>query len=110
MMPLYVEADDCVSVENWAAECHVRFRIAVGADGHVPPGHHELELIAARLAEDGDTLIDTPFFALRVVLELLEELAVPVRIDDSLEDVVDDRLLFLGVKPLAVGDAWLGDV
>ncbi len=66
------------------------------------------KLLAARLAEDGDALLRTPFLAAGVVLELLEDAGVPVRVDDALEDVVDDLLLLLGVEVAA--DVRPGDL
>ena len=106
MMHFLVEAAGGVAVEDRAAEGDVRSGVAVGPQRHVPAGQYELELVAAGLAEDGDALLGAPLLAAGVVLELLDEAGVPVGIDDALEDVVDDRLLFLGVEIAA--DVRLG--
>ena len=82
-------------------------RVAVAADRHVPAGHHELELLAARLAEDGDAVLLA--IAAGVIGELLVDPLVPLGADDPLEDLADDRLLVLGVK-VGVVDVVLGDV
>ena len=73
---LLVEAAGGVAVEDRAAEGDVLLGVAVGAQRHVPAGHDELELVVARLAEDGDALVGAPLLAAGVVLELLEELLV----------------------------------
>ena len=107
MVDLLVEAARGVAVEDRAAQGHVRLAVAVGADGHVPAGHDELELAAARLAEDGAAQAGAPRLAAVIVLELLEELLVPVGIEDALEDVENERLLVLGVE--TAGDRRFGD-
>src|SRR5262245_29789503 len=53
----FVEPLGRVTVKNWATKRHVISRVAVAADRHVPPGHHELELVAARLAKDRDAVL-----------------------------------------------------
>ena len=61
-----------------------------------------------RLAEQRDALAGAPQLAAGVVAQLLQELAVPLGVDQSLEDVVDDVLLFLRVE--AAADDRLGDL
>ena len=56
MMDFLVEAAGGVAVENRAAQRDVGFAVAVGANRHVPAGHDILELVGARLAEDGEAL------------------------------------------------------
>ena len=53
-------------------------------------------LLAARLAEDGDAVLLA--IAAGVVVELLVDPLVPLGVDDALEDLADDRLLVFGVE------------
>ncbi len=108
MARLLVAAAGRVTVENRPAESDVRFGMSIGTEGHVPPRHDELELIAARLAENGDVLLFSPRLAARVVFELLEETGIPFRVNDAAENIVDNGLLLPRVKIAA--DGRLGDV
>ena len=92
----FVEAVGRVAVEDRAAERDVVGRVAVAADRHVPAGHHELELVAARLAEDGDAVVRA--VAAGVVVQLLVDSLVPFGVDDALEDAANDVLLIFGVE------------
>ena len=64
----------------------------------VPAGENKLKLIGPRLAEDGRAQPAAPGLAVVIVLELLDEPFVPVRIEDALEDVEQDRPLILRVE------------
>ena len=86
----FVEAVGRVAVEDRAAEGDVVGRVAVAADRHVPAGHHEFELVRARLAEDRDAVVLA--VAAGVVVKLLVDALVPLGVDDALEDVADDLL------------------
>ena len=96
---LFVEAFGRVAVEDRPAERHVVGRVAVAADRHVPARHHELELVAAGMAEDRDAVVRA--VAARIVAELLIDPGVPLGADDPLEDPADDRLLVFGVESAA---------
>src|SRR5688500_3886557 len=85
-------------MEDRPAERDVRCAVAVGPDGHVPAGHDELELVAARLAEDGATQPAAPRLDVVIVLELLDEALVPVGVENTLEDVEQDRSLLVRVE------------
>ena len=102
----FVEAFGRVAVEDRAAEGDVLSRVAVAADRHVAAGHHELELLGARLAEDGDAVLLA--VAAAVVFELLVDAFVPLGIDDALEDAADEVLLVLGVE-VVILDEVVGD-
>src|SRR5262249_2396833 len=62
-----------------------------------------LKFTGARAAENGDTLILSPFVTERVVLELPQKTVIPGRVDDPFEDVVNQPLLFPG-KEIAADD------
>src|SRR5207253_2941831 len=98
MAGLLVEAAGGVAVKDRPAKGGVHLGMAVRANGHVPAGHDELKLVAARRAEDGDVLLRAPGLAVGVVLELLQELGVPFRVDDVPENIVNDGLLLFGVE------------
>ena len=102
---LFVEALGRVAVEDRAAERDVIGAVAVAANRHVPAGHHELELVAARRAENGDAVVRA--VAARVVAQLLVDPLVPLGADDALENAADDRPLIVGVE-IAL-DHLLGD-
>ena len=103
----FVEAVGRVAVEDRPAERHVLGRVAVAANRHVPAGHHELELVAPRLAENRDAVLRRRSRRQSSSSCLIDPL-VPVGVDDAFEDAADDRLLILGVE-IAV-DELLGDV
>jgi len=71
----------------FAAEGDVVDRVAAAPQRHVPAGEDELELAAARLAEDGDGLIVAE--AAAVILQLLVETRDPVGNDQALENLAE---------------------
>ncbi len=105
MIDRFVETAGGMSVEHRAAEGDVLGRIAVAAQGHVPAGHHEFELLA-RGTEDGNVLMVAE--SAGIVFELLIDAGVPLGLDDPLEDGADHGPLILG-EEVAV-DLGLGDV
>ena len=72
-----------MAVENRPAEGHMLGRVAVAANRHVPPGHHELELLRSGITEDGDAVLLA--VAAGIVFELLVDPLVPLGADDALE-------------------------
>ena len=95
-----------VAVEDGAAESDVLRRVAVAANGHVPAGHHELKLLASRLAKDGDAvLIAEPA---GVVAQLPIDPLVPLGLVEPFKNRADDGLLVGSIE--VVIDVILGDV
>ena len=92
----FVEAIGGVAVEDRAAEGDVVGGVAVAADRHVPAGHHEFELLAAGMAENGDAVVRAVAFG--VIGQLLVDPLMPFGVDDALEDVADDVLLIFVVE------------
>ena len=106
MVGFLIEALSRVAVEDRATEGHVVGRVAVATDRQVPARHHKLELVFARMAEDGDALMLA--IALGVVFQLLVDPFDPGGIVEPLEDLADELLLVLGEEIGA--DHLLGDV
>ena len=102
---LFVEAAGSVAVDDRAAKGHVLGRMAVATQRDVPAGEDELELLAARRAEDRHALLAKTVF---VVLQLPIQPCDPVGLNQADEDLADQPLL-VGRVEIAV-DHRLGDV
>jgi hypothetical protein len=83
-----------VAVEDGAAERRVTVRVAVGAEGEVTPGQHELEFVRFRVAEQGDVIVGQ---ARAVVLHLLLDTRVPFVRSQAAQDTTH-HLLLLGFE------------
>src|SRR5439155_3754642 len=67
--------------------------IPIGPKRQMASRDYELELAAAGSAENGNTLIGPPRTPPCIILELFEKAAVPIGIHNSLEYLVNQRLL-----------------
>src|SRR5260221_10743094 len=63
-------------------------------------GDDALEFPAAGRAENGEALVPAPGLS-GIVLRLLDEFLRPARIEDRLEDLHDERALFVAVEWIA---------
>src|SRR5262249_41003226 len=90
-------------IEDGPAKSDAALGVAVGTEGDVPARDDKLKFTGAPAAENGDTLILSPFVTERVVLELPQKTVIPGRVDDPFEDVVNQPLLFPG-KEIAADD------
>jgi hypothetical protein len=107
VMHFFVESAGRVPVEDRTTQRHVRLAVAVGPHRHVPAGHYHHEILARR-AKQRDRLFGAPRLAARIVLELLEQLRIPIRIEQRFVHGMRQRLLLLREK-LAL-DVRLGDL
>src|SRR5262249_6252084 len=92
---LLVEAARLVTVTDGTPESSVGIPVAPGPEGQVEAGDHTLTLPAFRSAEERYFAILGPGLA-RVVLCLLSQFLGPARVEDTLENLTDERLLVPG--------------